>query len=125
MQRIPFKEEPFSICINRDSFLISDFQSSFHLFDIETCALKKSKNLKPIDQIGSMFATVITDDGLVIVKNSENQLTLLDSELEQRAFFNEIQAKILSISFIQNSRQMLIIGCVNSSQQNKLYNYVV
>lgn len=125
LQRISTKDEPYSLSLNRDSLLVADLKSNFQFYDIETCSPRQSKNLKHIDQINSMFGTVLTDDGLVIAKNSENQLTLLDSDLEQRAFFNEIQAKILSITFIQSPRQMLIIGGVNSSQQNKLFSYVV
>ena len=125
LQRISTKDEPYSLSLNRDSLLVTDLKSNFQFYDIETCSPRQSKNLKQIDQINSMFGTVLTDDGLVIAKNSENQLALLDCDLEQRAFFNEIQAKILSITFIQSPRQMLIIGGVNSSQQNKLFSYVV
>ncbi len=126
IQRIPFKDtDPYSVCISKESFIVTDTKSLMYMFDIESCAQQKSTSLKLIDQINSSFTTVSNNDGLLFVKNSENQLCLLDSDLEQRAFFNQIQAKILSIAFLNQPGQMLIIGCVNSSKQNKLYSYVI
>lgn len=126
MQKIQFKDaEPYSISANNSTFIVTDMNSTITMFDLETCNQIKSKSLKIIDQISGLFNTVLTEDGLIFVKNSENQLCLLDSNLEHRAFFNEIQAKNLNISFLQQPNQMLIIGCVNSSQQFKLFGYVV
>ena len=69
-----------------------------------------------------------TDNGQVVfLKNSENQLTLLDQNLQARAFFGEIPAKILSIGVIGQgaSGSILLIGCVNNKQQFKFLGYTV
>ncbi len=118
--------EPSSISINGNKFVITDsLNSIIYQFDLETFTQLKSISIKQIDQINGAFNTILTDEDLIFIKNSENQLTLLDNGLQQRTYFNEIQARIQNIAFIKQNNQMLIIGCINNKQQYKLFGYIV
>ena len=128
VQRLCIKDgEPNSISANRENFIINDIiNSSVYVFNTETFSQLNCGNLKVIDQLNGAFNMALTEDGLCFVRNSENQICLLDPYLEQRAYFNEVQAKILSIALVNSgSSQMLIIGGVNSKQQYRLFGYFV
>ena len=127
VQRLCLKDgEPYSISTNRDNLIINDIiNSSIYVFNIESFSQINCTNLKVIDQLSGAFTLALTEENLCFVRNSENQITLLDAYLEQRAYFNEIQAKILSMAFLSRTNQMLVVGTVNSKQQYKLYGYFV
>lgn len=119
--------EPNSLSINGSKMIVTDCTlSNLYVFDLETFSQLKSLSLKTIDQISGQFATVLTEEDLIFIKNSEHQLSLLDQNLQQRAYFNEIQARILNIAMVrQTQNTMLVIGCVNNKQQYKLFGYIV
>lgn len=123
--RLP-EGEPYSISINANKIAITDCShSSLVTLDLETFAQLKTINLKQIDQVNGHFQGVLTDEDLLFVKNSENQLSLFDGNLQPRAYFNDVHSKIQNIAFIKQNNQMLIIGCTNSKQQYKLFGYIV
>ena len=118
--------EPSSVSINGNKFVITDCVSSMlYVFELDTFAQLRCASLRAIDQLNGAFNTILTDDELVFVKNSENQITVLDRQLQQRAHFNEINARIQNIAFIRQNNQMLIIGCINNKQQYKFFGYIV
>ncbi len=121
--------EPNALTIKGNKLFVSDcVLSHIYVFDTETFSQLKSASIKQLDQIGGQFMMAVTDDELLFVKNSDSQVALLDQNLKPRAFFNELAARVLSVASLvgsQGSGLMLVIGCVNSKQQYKLYGYVV
>lgn len=127
VHRAKFSEgEPNSLSISGNKLIVTDcILSSLYEFDVENFSQLKSVNLKQLDQIGGQFQTVITEEGLIFLKNSENQLTLLDANLQPRSFFNQVPARVLNIALVKQSNSMLVIGCVNGKMQYKLFGYIV
>lgn len=120
--------QPTSITINDNYLLFNDsINSLIYVFDVNTLNLYSSINLKDLDQLNGRFDLMITEtDNYLFVKHSDNQLCLFDSNLEKRAFFNEIQYKILGFTMLKdNVNHMLVVGSLNTSkQQFKLHGYV-
>jgi hypothetical protein len=120
--------QPTSITINENYLLFNDsINSLIYVFDINTLNLYSSINLKDLDQMNGRFDLMITEtDNYLFVKHADNQLCLFDSNLEKRAFYNEIQFKILGFTMLKdNLNHMLVIGSLNmSKQQFKLHGYV-
>ncbi len=119
--------EPSSLSVSGDRLVLTDcIASNLYVFNVETLEQMRSVSLKSIDRIGGQFEHVVSEEGLIFLKNADEHLTLLDGNLSQRATFNDINAKVLNLAVIrQNVTSMLVIGCVNKQQQFKLYGYVV
>lgn len=118
--------EPNAISINGKRLVVSDcISSSLYVFDMDTFEQQKSVGLRAIDQTSGQFQHVVTEDDLIFVKNSESQLSLLDQNLSQRAYFNEINGKILNLALVKQNNTMLVIGSMNRQQQYKFYGYIV
>jgi len=118
--------EPYSIAANQAFFCVIDSANSIlYMFNNESLETINSAVIKSIDQLNGQMGVLLTDENLIFIKNSDNQLTLLNSRFEHCAYFNEIQARIISITLVKDSNQMLVIACQNNKQQFKLTSYIV
>lgn len=121
--------DPFSISVNGSCVIVTcALNSVLYLFDAESLEQINSVGLKTIDQVNGALNSVLTEDNLIFIRNAENQIALLNSNLEQRAYFNEIPAKITNVSLIcpeKSNDQMLVVGAINSKQQFKLFGYTI
>ena len=117
--------EPYSISVNSSYVCVTDqVNSNLYVFSVDNLEQISGVSLKPIDQVNGALNVLITDENLIFVKTSDNQVTLLDSTLEHRACFNEIQFRVIDMALIKdNSNQMLIVGCMNNKSQYKLFGY--
>ena len=118
--------EPFSVSANQTHCCVLDSaNSNLYIFENETLESVAATSVKDIDQLAGQMSVVLSDENLVFVKNSANQIALLNDKLEYQAYFNEIQAKLINITLVRdNLNQMLVIACQNSKQQCKLAGYI-
>ncbi|CAF0873520.1 unnamed protein product [Brachionus calyciflorus] len=115
------------VSLNETFLTVTDVQNSvLCLIDAESLTQIKMVSLKTIDQVQGQLINHTSPDNFIFVRNSERQVSILDSNLEQVACFNEIQAKIMSICLISfQSSQMLVIGGSNDKNQFKLFGYTI
>lgn len=116
-----------NMSINSSCLTVLDsVNSNLYLFDLDNLSQIKSANMGRIDQLNGQMMASISQDNVLFLKNAENQITLLDSGLEAQACFNEIQAKILSLSLVKDAQnEMLVVGAINSSKQFRLLGYAI
>lgn len=127
-KRISFQNADLAFISLNNSFLtITNSQNSvLHLIDIKNLNQIKSASLLQNDQLNGNLNTITLPENLILVKNSERQLSILDSNFELMACFNEIQFKIISFSLISDkNNQFLIIGVINEKNQFKLLGYSI
>lgn len=128
LKRVNFQNADLAFISLNSSFLtITNSQSSLlHLIDINSLNQIKNASLKQIDQLNGNLSSFTLQENLIFVKNSERQLSILDSNLELMACFNEIQFKITSFCIISDqNNQLLIIGTINEKNQFKLLGYSI
>lgn len=126
MKTISIDGQPMSLSLNQHFLLAVDSQNSIvYLFDRASLATVGSASLKSVDQVNGALNAVISEDNLVFVRNSESQITLLDGNLEPKAAFNEIQARLTNLAIIRDQNYMMAIGGVNNKQQFKIFGYMV
>lgn len=117
--------EPYSISANQSQFCVVDSANSYlYLFDNETLDTLSSAVVKSIDQLNGNMSILLTEENFVFIKNADNQMTLLNSKLEQCAYFNEMPGRLISISLVKDNNQMLVIACQNNNKHFKLLSYI-
>lgn len=124
LERISLNSSPVSISVNSQLLVLTDMNSMFYVYDVETFQQLTSKNLNSIDKLHGYMSIVLSEDNLIFVRNAFSQLYLLNANLEMKASFNEIQGSIQNIALLQSNRQMLVVGC-NNGQQSKLFGYQI
>jgi hypothetical protein len=117
--------EPYSISANQAFFCVTDSANSIlYMFNSENLETINTAIIKSIDQLNGQMSVLLTEENLIFIRNADNQITLLNSKFEHCAYFNEIQARLINITLLKDSNQMLVIACQNNKQQFKLLSYV-
>lgn len=115
--------QPVSLSLSQRYLACVDAQNSIvYVFDrtsLEMCAM--SGVIK-----GGVEQAVITEDNLIFVRAADSGLVaLLDANLELKATFGEIQARVTNMALICDQNCLLAIGGVNNKQQFKIFGYMV
>ena len=120
--------EPCTISANQSCVCVVDSANSIlYMFNSETLETINSSVLKSLDQLNGNMGVLLTEDNLVFIRNADNQITLLNAKLEPCAYFNEIQARLISVTLVKDTNsqsQMLVIAAQNNNKQFKLLSYL-